>query len=42
MRKKTALIIVLFSAIFLYNLYSTPIPSNPVIYSPSTHGNGGV
>lgn len=43
MRKKTALIIVLFSAILLFNLYPQPISSNnPVMYSPSTHGNGGV
>lgn len=42
MRKKAALIIVLFSTILLFNLYPQPISSNPVMYSPSTHGNGGV
>ncbi|MCP1424311.1 hypothetical protein J3D43_002827 [Paenibacillus xylanexedens] len=42
MRKKVALIIVLSSVFILINLYPIPISSKPVIYSPSTHGNGGV
>lgn len=42
MRKKTALIILLFSAILLFNLHPQPLPSNPAMYSPSTHGIGGM
>ncbi len=42
MRKKTALIIVLSSAILIFNLNASYVSFPPVIYSPSTHGNGGV
>jgi hypothetical protein len=42
MRKKAALIAVLFSAVLLFSLYPQPIPSNSIMYSPSTHGGAGL
>lgn len=42
MRKKTALILVLCSAFLTFNLNALYVSVPPMIYSPSTHGNGGV
>lgn len=42
MRKKAALIVVLFSAVLLFTLYPQPSGSTPVLYSTQTHGAGGM
>lgn len=42
MRKKAALIVVLFSVVLLVTLYSQPSAGTPVLYSTNTHGAGGM
>lgn len=42
MRKKAALLIVLFSAVLLFTLYPQPSASTPVLYTTQTHGAGGM
>ncbi|GEM_PF-5918793 len=42
MRKKAAVIVVLFSAVLLFTLYPQPGAGTPVLYSTHTHGGGGV
>lgn len=42
MRKKVALIVVLFSVVLLINVFSQGNIENVMMYSPSTHGGAGL
>lgn len=42
MRKKAVLITLLFSALTFFAVFPHPIESTPAMYTPSTHGSGGL